>query len=134
MNWTRIVLGGILAGIVTWLADFVMHGILLGDTYMRYSEVFTQTQANPLSFAAISIAIGVFFAALFAKTRASWGDGWKGGAVFGVFFGLAVFFGNFYYPLVIEGFPYYLGWCWGGIGVIDSVLAGAVVGALIPKS
>ena len=134
MNWTRIVTGGILAGIVTWLADFVMHGVLLGDTYARYSQVFTQTQANPLSFAAVSVALGLFVAVLFGKTRASWAAGWQGGAAFGVYFGLAVFFGNFYYPLVIDGFPYYLGWCWGGIGVVDSVLAGAVLGAIVPRS
>jgi hypothetical protein len=38
MNWTRVVSGGLAAGIVTWLADFVMHGILLSDTYTRYGR------------------------------------------------------------------------------------------------
>lgn len=133
MNWTRVVLGGVVAGVVVWLADFVMHGILLADTYTRYPEVFTQEQANPLSFLAISVAIGFFVAVLFAKSRASWSAGWKGGATFGLFLGLASYFMNFYFPLVIDGFPYYLAWCWGGVGVIDSVLGGAVLGALIPR-
>jgi len=133
MNWTRVVLGGVVAGVVVWLADFVMHGILLADTYTRYPEVFTQEQANPLSFLAISAAIGLLVAVFFAKSRASWGEGWKGGATFGFYLGLAAYFMNFYYPLVIDGFPYYLAWCWGGVGVIDSVVGGAVLGALIPK-
>jgi len=133
MNWTRIVLGAVVAGIVVWLGDFVMHGMLLGDTYARYSQVFTQEQANPLSFLAISVAVAFFVAVLFGKSRASWGEGWKGGASFGLFLGLAGYFMNFYYPLVIDGFPYYLAWCWGGVGVIDCVLGGAVLGALIPK-
>lgn len=131
MNWTRVVGGGVAAGIVMWLADFFMHGILLGDTYTRYSEAFTQTQANPLSFALVSVAIGLGVALLFARSRGSWGDGWKGGATFGLFLGLAGFFHSFYNPLVIEGFPYYLAWCWGGIRVIDGVLAGAVLGAIV---
>ncbi|MBP9826600.1 MAG: hypothetical protein KBF21_20395 [Thermoanaerobaculia bacterium] len=133
MNWTRIVLGGVVAGIVTNLVGFVMHGILLADTYKRYSEVFTQTEANPAKFFAVSIALSLGVAILFARTRPSWAAGWKGGATFGLFFGCAQLFVNFYNPLVIAGFPYYLGWCWGGIEVILGVVRGAVLGALIPR-
>lgn len=133
MNWTRIVLGGVVAGIVTNLVDFVMHGILLADTYKKYSEAFSQTEANPAKFFAVSIAVSLGVAILFAKTRATWAAGWKGGATFGLFFGIAHFFTGFYNPLVIAGFPYYLGWCWGGIGVIGGVVRGAVLGAFIPR-
>lgn len=133
MNWTRVILGGVVAGVVTNVADFVMHGMLLGPTYARYTEAFSQTQANPAYFAAISVVVGIFTAILFGKSRGSWAPGWQGGASFGFFLGLAVFFSNFYNPLVIEGFPYYLSWCWGGIGLIDGVLAGAVMGAIIPR-
>ena len=79
MNWNRVIGGGIAAGIVLWLAGFVMHGVILGKTYERYTEAFTQTQANPLHFLAISVALGVFAAVLFGKTRASWAAGAKGG-------------------------------------------------------
>lgn len=134
MNWTRIVMGGIVAGIVGWLADFVMHGVILADTYKKYSQVFTQTEANPLYFLAISLAMWTMTAILFAKTRASWAEGWKGGATFGFFLGLAVFFGNFVYPLVIDGFPYYLGWCWGGTALIGGVVAGSALGAVLKRA
>ena len=133
MNWTRVVLGGVAAGIATFLADFVMHGMLLADTYRRYTEVFSQTEVNPALFAAVSVTTGTFIAILFAKTRSSWEGGWMGGATFGLFFGLALFFMNFYSPLVIGGFPYFLAWCWGGIGVVDGVIGGAVLGAIIPR-
>jgi len=33
-------------------------------------------------------------------------------------------------PLVLEGFPYFLSWCWGAITMIDSVILGAVLGAM----
>jgi len=133
MNWTRIVLGGVVAGIVTNLASYVMHGILLADTYKKYSDAFSQVPTNPAKFFGVAIAVGVCMAILFGKTRTSWAGGWKGGATFGLFVGIAGFFTHFYNPLVIGGFPYFLGWCWGGIGLISGVLSGAVLGAIVPR-
>ena len=133
MNWTRVLLGGAAAGIVTNIADFVMHGQIMANTYMKYTQVFSRTQANPLWFLLISLCIGIAAAILFAKTRSSWTGGWAGGATFGFFLGLVGFWPGFYNPLVIDAFPYYLSWCWGGITMIDSLLAGAVLGAIIKK-
>jgi hypothetical protein len=131
MNWTRIALAGVSAGIVTWISDFVLHGIVMGPTYMRLTQVYTQTQANPALFLAVSLAICVMAALLFARTRGSWAAGWRGGLSFGLFLGLVLFFQRFYDPLVVDGYPYYLAWCQGGISMIDSLLAGAVVGTVI---
>jgi hypothetical protein len=133
MNWGRVLVGGVVAGVVTTAADFVTHGMIMADTYKKYSEVFSQTPANPAYFAAISVVVGIFVAILFGKSRASWAAGWKGGLAFGFWFGMAMFFMNFYYPLVIGGFPYYLGWCWGGIGLIDGLVGGAVLGAIVRR-
>jgi hypothetical protein len=133
MSWTRAILAGLVAGFVMNLADFVMHGLLLANTYERY-DVFTKEQANPFWFLVISFCIGIAAAILFAKSRGSWAQGWKGGATFGFFLGLTAYFANFYNPLVLEGFPYYLSWCWGGINLIDGVLGGAVLGAIYKKA
>ena len=70
---------------------------------------------------------------LFAKTRDSWGDGFMGGATFGFHVGLVVFFLQFYPALVIEGFPYYLSWCWGGIDLIGFTILGGMLGLLYKK-
>ena len=131
MNWTRIALAALAAGLATTLVDFVQHGMILGPTYMRLDEVFSQTQANPAWFALIAITISFFAALLFSKTRGSWAAGWKGGLTFGFFLGLVGFFQGFYDPLVIDGFPYYLAWCQGGTVLIDSIVAGTVLGAVI---
>jgi hypothetical protein len=130
MNWSKAVLAGVVAGVVTNIADFVMHGILLADTYSGLPEVFSQEQANPLHFAAVSICVGIFAGILFAKTRGSWAAGWKGGATYGFWLGMTAFFAEFYNTLVIDGFPYYLSWCWGGTLVIAGVIGGAVLGAI----
>ena len=131
MNWTRIALAGVAAGLVTWISDFVFHGMVMRPTYMSLSQVYTQTEANPAWFLLISVTICAMVAALFARTRASWAAGWKGGLSFGFFLGLVIFFQRFYDPLVIDGYPYYLAWCQGGISMIDSLLAGAVIGSIL---
>ena len=42
MNWGKIVVAGVVGGVVMWLVSFVLHGLVLGSTYMKYPEVFTQ--------------------------------------------------------------------------------------------
>jgi hypothetical protein len=133
MNWTRALIAGLAAGFVTNLADFVMHGVLLAGTYESH-DVFTKEAANPVWFLVISFCIGIAAAILFAKSRDSWAPGWKGGLTFGFFLGLTAFFANFYDPLVLEGFPYHLAWCWGGANLIDGLLGGMVLGAIYPKA
>ena len=48
-------------------------------------------------------------------------------------FGMFGFFAQFFNPLVLEGFPYYLGWCWGGINLIVSLVLGLVLGAIVKR-
>jgi hypothetical protein len=131
MNWTRIALAGVAAGVATTVSDFVLHGVVMAPTYQRLSQVFSQTQANPGWFVLVAVVICFTAALLFARTRGSWAAGWKGGLTFGFFLGLVLFFQGFYDPLVLDGFPYYLSWCQGGIAMIDSLLAGAVIGSIL---
>jgi len=131
MNWTRIVLAGAAAGLVTWISDFVQHGMVMAPTYKRLSAVYSQTEVNPAWFLLVSFFICLMAALFFARTRASWAAGWKGGLSFGFFLGLVIFFQRFYDPMVIDGYPYYLAWCQGGISMIDSLLAGAVIGSIL---
>jgi len=131
MNWTRIAVAGVVGGIVMWLASFVLHGLVMGNTYTRYPEVFTQEEGNPLWFLVIEILIALPAAVIFAKTRRSWKPGIVGGVVFGFWLGLFGFFPQFFNPLVIDGFPYYLSWCWGGINMIVSLILGAILGGIV---
>ena len=130
MNWAKILMGGVVAGVVGTLVDFVIHGVVLAETYMQYS-VFTQEQANPVYFLVISIMVGIMAAILFSKTRNSWGDGVGGGATFGLFVGLFVFFMPFYNSLVLEGFPYFLSWAWGFANLVGSLVFGIVLSFFI---
>jgi len=134
MNWNRAILAGVVGGVVLWLASFVLHGFVMGSTYTKYPEVFSQEASNPLWFLLLEILIAVPAAIIFAKTRGSWAAGVTGGLVFGFWLGVLGFFPQFFNSLVIKDFPYYLGWCWGGIQVIVSLLLGAVLGLLIKRA
>ena len=135
MNWTRVVGAGLGAGIVGWIADFVMHGMMLGNTYKKYPQVFTQSEDPKAAvwFLLISVVTFLFAALLFSKTRQCWADGFKGGMTFGFFLGMVGFWTSFYSPLVIDGFPYFLAWCQGGATVIASMLGGAVLGVVLKR-
>lgn len=130
MNWGRILVVSLVGGIAMWLAGFVLHGVVMASTYMKY-PVFTQTAASPVYFLLIEVLIALPAAALFSKTRASWGAGVAGGVAFGFWVGFLGFFAQFFNPLIFEGFPYYLAWCWGGINMIVSLILGAVLGMMI---
>ncbi len=130
MNWTKVGLAGLAAGVVVNIYDFLMHGIVLGDTYASLPEVFSQEQANPLYFFLISVCFWLAASILFEKTRMSWADSFKGGATFGFFMALPGFFTVFYNALVIEGWPYSLCWSWGLIGVTGGILGGGILGLI----
>ena len=129
MNWMKVIIAGVVAGIALTIADFVMHGIIMANAYTKY-PVFAKEEANPVWFMVIAVCISLCAALLFAKSRNAWPSGLMGGLTFGFFLGLVVFFMPFYYPLVLEGFPYHLGWCWGGIDMIGFLVVGAVLGLL----
>lgn len=124
-------MAALVGGVVMWLVSFVLHGLVLGSTYMKYAEVFTQEQANPLSFLVIEVLIAFPAAVIFARTRGSWAPGLGGGLTFGFWLGLIGSFAQLFSPIVIEGFPYYLGWCWWGVNLITTLALGATFGLLI---
>jgi len=132
VNWSKIAIAGVVGGIVHTLANYVMHGMIMANTYSKYPEVFRQVDNQPAVywFFVIGVLVGIMACALFAKTRSSWDDGFMGGAGFGFSVGLVVFFLQFYPTLVIEGFPYYLSWCWGGIDLIGFSILGGVLGLM----
>ena len=134
MNSKKALIAGVVGGIVLWLCGFVLHGLIMGSTYMKYKDVFSQEEdpSHMVYFLVLALGIAIVAALIFAKTRGSWGDGVAGGAKYGLMLGLLYFFPQFYNSMIFEGFPYYLNWCWGGIQVIEMVILGIVL-ALVYK-
>lgn len=134
MNWSKAIIAGVVGGIVMTIADYVMHGIIMANTYMKYPEVFRQDDAGVHYFFLVGIMVAIMAAILFGKTRTVWADGVMGGITFGLSLGMVLFFSRFYQSLTIEGFPYYLNWCSGGMAVIAFVILGAVLGIMMKKA
>jgi hypothetical protein len=134
MNWSKALIGGLVGGIALNIVEWWFHGFVMAGTYAKYPDVFEQEMASPLHFLLVAVCVSFAAAILFSKTRSNWGDGAMGGATFGFFLGLFAFFGHFYRPMVIDGYPYYLAWCQGSITLITLVIVGAVLGLVIKKS
>jgi hypothetical protein len=131
MQWSKAIIAGVVGGIVTSIYNFIMYGMIMSGTYAKYTIFRGEADAaNPAWYSIIAILIGVVGGVIFAKTRPAWGAGVKGGVTFGFWISLIGFLANFYMPLTIAGFPYYLTWCEGGIMVIGWMVFGAVVGAM----
>jgi len=129
MNMKKVLFIGLAGGVLLWFYNFLMHGIIMADTYTG-NAVFKQEASNPLWFLLVEFCMATAGAMIFVKTRNAWADGPKGGATFGLFVGLLTFFAQFIEPLVISGFPYYLAWCWGGISLIGWVIYGGLAGTM----
>lgn len=135
MNWTKILTVTAVGGIVLWLWSFLAHGVLLRNTYMSMPEVFGSGEdGNPLHFLFVQLFVVFAGALLFAKTRNSWKEGARGGSEYGFYLGLIPLFASLMNPLVFDGFPYYLGWCWGTITLIGWVGVGAIAGMLYKRT
>jgi hypothetical protein len=131
MQWSKVLIAGAVGGVVNAVYGFVMHALIMGNTYRKYTpEVFREDESGMAWFIIIPIVLGLVGGAFFAKSRSAWAAGPKGGAMFGFWVGLIGFIANFYTPLIYTGYPYYLTWCTGGILLIGWVIVGAVIGAM----
>ncbi len=129
MNLNKALIAGLVGGIVLAVYDFIMHGLIMASTYSKYVAVFRK-DAPMYWFPILAILLAIAAALFFAKSRGSWEAGAKGGMMFGFWIGLLAFLAQFYNPLIFNGFPYFLSWCWGAINLIGWVIAGAVIGAM----
>jgi hypothetical protein len=131
MNWSRAALAAVVGGVVMWILGFVLHGLIMSSTYMKYPDLFVQENGNPFVFLIVELFIAFPAAVIFARTRGSWSPGLGGGLAFGFWLGLVGSFAQLFNPIVFQGFPYYLGWCWWGINLITALGLGATLGLVI---
>lgn len=40
MNWMKVVIAGVVGGVAVNLYNWLMHGFIMGSTYMKYDTVF----------------------------------------------------------------------------------------------
>ncbi len=137
MNWSRAIGAGLAAGFVQNIANFVMHGLVLGGMYLDQPAFVQEPDSMAMQivwFLVIALVLGVVASLLFASSRQSWQPGMKGGLHFGVLLGAVVGFQQFYLTLVVNDFPYHVAWLWLAVDVISFGIGGMVLGAVYKRA
>jgi len=123
----------LVAGVVMNVYDFVLHGVLMRDTYASNPDVFRQSD-NPTWFVIGDFVAVLVLAWFYDKVYGSFAGGLKGGLMYGIYAGILVCFPGFIFThLVFDGFTYGMAWTWIIAGIIWGGIAGAILGALYKK-
>ena len=88
MNYSRILLGGLLAGLVINAGEFVLNGVILMDTMEAELELMDAAfapWAMPY-YVVMAFLWGIAMVWLYAAVRPRFGLGWRTALVVGLFF------------------------------------------------
>ncbi len=137
MNWSKAIVAGLAAGFVQNIVNFVLHGLVLGGTYVDQPAFVQEPDDMTMQivwFLAVALVIGVVAGLLFASSRQSWQAGARGGLHFGILLGAVIGFQQFYLTLVINDFPYHVAWMWLGVEISSFGIGGMVLGAMYKRA
>ena len=135
LNWSRIILGGIAAGLVMNVVDFVTNGVLLADAWKTEGDALnasimaksmTSSMVGWITFDLIS---GILLVWLYAAIRGQFGPGPKTALLAGfmiwlithIAFASLAFTGLYSWPLVLSS----------SLGGLVAALAGGYVGGML---
>lgn len=92
MNYTRIFLGGLLAGLVINISEFVLNGVILMDAMQEQLDAANRAfaaWAMPF-YVGLAFLWGIALVWLYAAVRPRFGPGWGTALIVGVFFWIFV--------------------------------------------
>ena len=79
INWNGVILGGILAGIIIDVGEFLLHGVVLGAEWREVMEALgrplQETVGNIFFYVLLGIAYGMLAVWLYAAIRPRYGAG-----------------------------------------------------------
>lgn len=131
MNMTRVILGGLVAGLIINISEFVLNGVVLADamtTQMAKLNLPPVSSNAMVVFVAMGFVIGIGTLWLYAAIRPRFGAGPKTAAIAGI----AVWLLAYVYPTIgmeVTGmFPAQMaaiGLTWGLVEILVAAVAGA---------
>ena len=131
INWARVFGGGLLAGLIINIGEFILNEPILADDF---AEVMASMNKEPpgsgaiMIFVMMSFALGIFAVWLYAAIRPRFGPGAKTAACAGlIVWGLAWLFPNIGF-MAMDFFPMKLTLIvtvWGLVEVTLATVAGA---------
>ena len=130
INWTRVILGGLVAGVIINIFEYVLNGVVLAkDMEAAITALGRQMSGSALlMFSVWGILVGIFAVWLYAAIRPRYGAGSKtaacaGAAVWGLGYLLASVT-----PVALHIFPRHLMAIGLAVGLVE-VIAGTLAGA-----
>ncbi len=125
---------GILAVFVAWQAlDFVIHNVLLGATYAATADLWRPMEEMNMGLMALVTLISATAFVLIWGCIIR-GDSVNTGALYGLLFGIAVGTGMGFGTYSVMPIPIGLAWGWFIGTVVETVVAGLLVGAIVNPS
>jgi hypothetical protein len=135
INWNRVILGGLLAGLVINIFEFLVDGLVLGDQWTAVLKNLHRPPMGPAataSFVVWGFLVGICSLWVYATLRPRMGPGPKTAAVAGI----AVWIIGSLLPTIpavgMHLFPYHLLGYDLALTLVEMV-AGAVIGAWLYK-
>jgi uncharacterized membrane protein len=136
INWNRVILGGLLAGLIINVIDFLVNTFLLKERWAAAMEALgkpaTMNSPQIIAFLVVGFLVGIMMIWLYAAIRPRYGAGCKtafcaGSAVWVIGYLLPTIT-----PVVLHIFPRRLMAIGVLVGLVEAVL-GAVAGAWLYK-
>lgn len=86
INYSRVLLGGLLAGVVINLGEFLLNGVFLMEHYTEMLALYNLEEASWAmgGYVFSAFILGLLVAWLYAAIRPRFGMGWKTGVIAGV--------------------------------------------------
>jgi hypothetical protein len=128
---TKRTIWAVVAVFLVWsILDFILHGLLLRSIYMATANLWRpMEQMNTTLMHLVTLASATCFVLIYGLLvgQKSIMSGIRFGALFGVATGISMGFGSY----SVMPIPLTLAWAWFLGSWIESIAAGAIVGAII---
>lgn len=101
INYTRVLLGGLLAGVVVNISEFLLYGVILMEQMQAMMEAAGLTEASwaMVGYVLSAFVLGLVVVWIYAAIRPRFGPGWKTAVIAGA----AVWVASYAIPTVWMG-------------------------------
>ncbi len=136
MNWTRVIVGGLLAGLVINICEFLVNGLLLGNQWAAAMKALNRPEQMgvtvELAFWLAGFAIGLYAVWLYVNLRLHFGPGPRTAVIAGIAVWILGSLIASVAPVALHLFPYRL-MAIGLLLALVETIAGTWLGAWMYK-